>query len=80
MVVGERLPPIRHREVGLGLLRELELGDGLFPPEAVENRHAAKEVLLGGGRSRRGERQLSNVLQLGGGGRDEREGDDSAEQ
>ena len=47
MVVGERLAPIRQREAGLGLLRELELGDRLLPAEAVQDGDATQEVALG---------------------------------
>ena len=80
MVVAERLAPVRHREVGLRLLRELELGDRLLPAEAVKNRDAAQEVLLRGRRAGCRKRQGPDVLELRGRGLDQRKGEDGASQ
>ncbi len=46
VVVGERLAPVRHGEVRIDRLGGLELLDRLLPAEAVQDRHAAQEVVL----------------------------------
>ena len=80
MVVGERLAPVGQGKIGLRLLGELELRDRLLPPEAVEDGDPAQEMLLRRGRRRGRERELSDIFQLGGRGRDEGAGENGATQ
>ncbi len=65
MVVRQGLAPVGHGEVGVYLLRRLELIDRLIPAEAVEDRHAPQEVLLDLPARRRGKVDGADVVELG---------------
>ena len=67
VVVTERLAPVREREVRLGFLRELELRDRLLPAEAVQDRDGSQEMTLRFRRGGRGEGEVADVFELGGG-------------
>ena len=71
MVVGERLAPVGEGKIGLRRLGELELRDGLLPPEAVEDGNAAQEMLLRRRATQRSGTKGAHIVELRRRGRDE---------